>query len=146
MKRTYLYRHFDGKGNLLYVGISVNAFVRLSQHKGSGWFNSIANVTLEAFPSRDAAIKAEQAAILKEKPQHNIRHQSSSRAIEHRAPETEEYDGQKRIKELSRISGLNAAECGNLILRNLSLFTREGDIGDVVYDSYSQIVRVLLPK
>jgi hypothetical protein len=38
---TELYRHYDAEGNLLYVGISLNSVVRLTQHRqASGWFDS----------------------------------------------------------------------------------------------------------
>ena len=70
---TKLYRHFDGEGALLYVGISLNAIVRLSQHKmQSHWFDKIANVTIESFETRDAALEAETRAIQEESPKYNI--------------------------------------------------------------------------
>jgi excinuclease UvrABC nuclease subunit len=71
---TKLYRHFDAAGELLYVGISLNAVYRLSQHKDhSAWFSSISNVTIETFPTRKDALDAETTAIIKEKPKHNIK-------------------------------------------------------------------------
>lgn len=69
---TQLYRHFDDQGTLLYVGISFSAIIRLYQHKSSHWFNSIANVTIENFPTREAAIDAEIMAIQTEEPRFNI--------------------------------------------------------------------------
>lgn len=70
-----LYRHFDAEGRLLYVGISLSAVFRLSQHKSvSHWVPEIARVTIENFPSREDAIKAERAAIRSEKPLHNKAH------------------------------------------------------------------------
>lgn len=68
---TQLYRHFDGDGNLLYVGISLSAIARLGQHKTSHWFNQIATVTIEKFDSRDDALDAEFLAIKTENPLHN---------------------------------------------------------------------------
>src|SRR6516165_2240870 len=68
-----LYRHFDGNGQLLYVGISLSTVSRLSQHRhGSDWFAEIRNVTIEDFPTREAAVAAEQAAIAAEKPRYNL--------------------------------------------------------------------------
>jgi hypothetical protein len=68
-----LYRHFDNAGRLLYVGISLNAFHRLAQHKQhSHWFSRVAHVEIERFPTRMAALLAERAAIRDEKPLHNI--------------------------------------------------------------------------
>jgi hypothetical protein len=43
--KTSLYRHFDADGVLLYVGVSLWAVSRLTQHRhGSRWFHKIANV------------------------------------------------------------------------------------------------------
>jgi predicted GIY-YIG superfamily endonuclease len=61
----YLYRHFAADGSLLYVGISLCAINRLSQHKeGSHWFDH---------PDRKQALAAERAAIMRERPKHNLR-------------------------------------------------------------------------
>jgi predicted GIY-YIG superfamily endonuclease len=70
---TYLYRHFDAEGKLLYVGISLSAIGRLAQHKtASAWFDDIRNVTIEKFATRSEALDAETKAIKEEKPLHNI--------------------------------------------------------------------------
>ena len=65
---TALYRHFDADGQLLYVGISVNALIRLSQHRHAPWFRTIARVEIEWHPTREAAEAAELAAIRMEGP------------------------------------------------------------------------------
>lgn len=71
--KTQLYRHFDKDGTLLYVGISLSAIYRLSQHGDhSEWFNSISRVEIESFETREMAIEAEARAIFNEKPKHNI--------------------------------------------------------------------------
>lgn len=70
---TCLYRHFDGDGRLLYVGISLSPTYRSSQHRTrSSWYRAVANITVEWFPSRRAAEAAENAAIAQENPIHNI--------------------------------------------------------------------------
>jgi hypothetical protein len=70
---THLYRHFDKDGVLLYVGISLSAIKRLGEHKDcSHWFNSIARVDIQQFPTRQAALAAERIAISTEMPKHNI--------------------------------------------------------------------------
>lgn len=69
---TSLYRHFDAEGQLLYVGISLSVVSRLAQHRdGSPWYDQIAMVTVERFPTRGDAHAAERAAIRAEKPRHN---------------------------------------------------------------------------
>lgn len=73
--RHQLYRHFDGAGNLLYIGISLNAMYRLSQHRlQSGWFDDIARMEIENFPSRAELEQAEILAIKNESPLHNVVH------------------------------------------------------------------------
>lgn len=70
--RTALYRHFDMAGDLLYIGISLNAIARLAQHRQtSPWFESIARIEVEWFDSRQAAFDAERHAIQTESPAHN---------------------------------------------------------------------------
>ena len=72
MEETYLYRHFDKKDRLLYVGISLSLLQRLSQHKrNSHWFKKISKVVPERFASRELALEAEKKAIAEECPRHN---------------------------------------------------------------------------
>lgn len=74
-----LYRHFDGDGTLLYVGISLSAMGRLSGHRHhSEWFELIRTVTIEKYPSREEAEEAEKRAVLTERPVYNIAHSLSS--------------------------------------------------------------------
>jgi hypothetical protein len=69
-----LYRHFDFEGALLYVGVSINAINRLSQHKvAAHWFDDISKVEIENYPTREEALKAEREAIIEEKPLHNLK-------------------------------------------------------------------------
>lgn len=71
-KKTDLYRHFDADGELLYVGISLSAIGRLSQHKSTAhWADKIASVTVESFSTREQAVEAERIAIETEQPLHN---------------------------------------------------------------------------
>jgi len=72
---TELYRHFDADGQLLYVGISLSAVVRLCAHMNcSPWADQIAMLTIERHPTREAAMAAERAAVKEERPLHNITH------------------------------------------------------------------------
>lgn len=72
-KPTQLYRHYDGDGVLLYVGISLNTIGRLAQHKfESGWFNQIASITITTYQSRKEALDAEAEAIEREAPVFNV--------------------------------------------------------------------------
>jgi hypothetical protein len=76
-----LYRHFAADGTLLYVGISNNHVNRLSAHRtDSAWFPLIASITIEHFPTRADAERAEVAAILRERPIFNRQHNPLSLA------------------------------------------------------------------
>ena len=75
-EETDLYRHFDAEGTLLYVGISLSAVSRLSQHVKAtyDWTKDIKTVTIEKFDSRPSALRAERNAIKTEKPLYNKNH------------------------------------------------------------------------
>lgn len=69
---TQLYRAFDSNGVLLYVGISTNCLNRILQHKRTRiWFQRLANLTVEHYPTRELALDAECLAIRIEKPLYN---------------------------------------------------------------------------
>src|SRR6056297_1212452 len=70
---TTLYRVFSGE-TLLYVGISLSALNRISQHKRySKWFSKHppTHMTMEHFDSRVDAEGAEREAIKEERPVYN---------------------------------------------------------------------------
>lgn len=70
-----LYRHYDDKGRLLYVGVSYGAIARLQQHRAqSHWYSDIRNIAIEVFKTREKAFIAERKAIKNEKPIHNKAH------------------------------------------------------------------------
>ncbi len=72
---TALYRHFANDGALLYVGVSLSWPARTKAHsRNAQWFNQVARVEIEHFPTRDEALEAERAAIKSEHPKHNIMH------------------------------------------------------------------------
>lgn len=76
-----LYRHFAADGKLLYIGISLSAVNRLSQHsEHAPWFREIARVEIEPHPTREAAMKAEVAAIMAERPLYNKVHRFKDEA------------------------------------------------------------------
>ena len=71
-ERTALYRAYSEKGELLYVGISLSVFSRLSSHSSSSdWFNLASEVTVEWHPDRNTALDAESTAIRIEYPVFN---------------------------------------------------------------------------
>jgi transcriptional regulator with XRE-family HTH domain len=68
-----LYRHFDGDGVLLYVGITDSPAERTRGHRGTArWWLQVATITLQrGFTDRDQLLHAEQNAIANERPLHN---------------------------------------------------------------------------
>lgn len=80
---TQLYRHFDEAHQLLYVGISLSTFARLSQHRfHSSWFAKIKSVEIEHFETRAEAMAAEREAIKNESPMFNIAMKKTMAQIE----------------------------------------------------------------
>lgn len=68
-----LYRFWNKDSELLYIGISLNAIARLSQHsKDKDWYQEVASITMEHFGSREELEKAERESIFKERPRYNI--------------------------------------------------------------------------
>src|SRR5262245_13116024 len=69
-----LYRTYDADDRLLYVGISNDALNRFVRHnRTSRWMDeSITTLEIERFPSRAAAVAADQRALIEERPIFNI--------------------------------------------------------------------------
>ncbi len=67
-----VYRMFDKERNLLYVGVTGDAGQRFGDHSMKRWFPLVATIELEWYPTRKAAGRAEDEAILREKPRYNI--------------------------------------------------------------------------
>lgn len=73
--KTALYRHYDADGVLLYVGVSDVFHKRCTEHgSGSEWFSGVASSSVLWFETRAAALAAEKAAIIAERPLFNMSH------------------------------------------------------------------------
>jgi hypothetical protein len=66
-----VYRMFDQKGRLLYIGISGRAG-RFNEHATKRWFPLVSVITLEWHATHAEAILAERRAISAEKPRYNV--------------------------------------------------------------------------
>ena len=67
-----LYRHFNERGELLYVGVSLHVLTRTVQHRqGSHWFDDVTRIEIERHQSEAQAKAAEAKAIREEKPKFN---------------------------------------------------------------------------
>jgi len=83
MSQTDLYRFFNANGALLYIGISLSAVHRASQHKGDkAWWSDVSKMTVERISgTRADALAAERRAIVQEKPLHNVVHNGTRRTL-----------------------------------------------------------------
>lgn len=69
---TDLYRHFNDRGDLLYVGVSLHVLTRTVQHRqDSHWFEDVTRIEIERHQSEAAAKSAEERAIREERPKFN---------------------------------------------------------------------------
>ncbi|WP_163168117.1 GIY-YIG nuclease family protein [Arthrobacter sp. Alg241-R88] len=67
-----VYRFYDSKGDLLYVGITGNLPTRTKAHEGSKpWWKEMSSMTVAHFETREEAREAEQVAIDSERPRYN---------------------------------------------------------------------------
>lgn len=70
-QRTFMYR--AGNGELLYVGITQQANVRMAAHrKTSEWYTLATNIEYVEFPDRAAAMAAESVEIKSKRPRFNV--------------------------------------------------------------------------
>ncbi len=70
-----LYRFYNSADVLLYIGLTVNIGARFSDHRlEKPWWTEISRIALEHFPDRRSVAAAERAAIIAEKPLHNVQH------------------------------------------------------------------------
>lgn len=72
---TTVYRMFNKRNTLLYVGISNRVNARIKQHeKDKSWFQEVDRITAVNYPDRKTALDVEKHAIITEKPLYNIVH------------------------------------------------------------------------
>lgn len=71
-KPTSVYRVFDSRDQLLYVGCSTYPHARMYEHRATApWFPLAARFTVHRYRNRYAALLAEAVAIIDERPIHN---------------------------------------------------------------------------
>jgi excinuclease UvrABC nuclease subunit len=75
-----VYRLFNKRGRLLYVGCAHNPFSRIAEHRyWKHWWKEVARVQMDFFPNGRAAEKAEREAIWNENPKYNVEKYRSRR-------------------------------------------------------------------
>lgn len=75
MSTCYVYLAYDKAGTLLYVGISNTWPYRWQQHQQKPWFDEVARLDLERYPTRGEAERREVHLIRTQRPRYNIQHQ-----------------------------------------------------------------------
>lgn len=73
-RSTYLYKHWNYDGVVIYVGITANPEQRLYNHKrNASWFKEVSQVSFKKFSNRLMARTAERYSIKTDKPAYNLR-------------------------------------------------------------------------
>lgn len=67
-----MYRFFNADEVLLYIGICDEPMKRWGYHTEKQWWPTVMRFHVVWFPSRAEAAKAEEEAIVREKPRHNV--------------------------------------------------------------------------
>jgi hypothetical protein len=135
----FLYRHYDDQGNLLYVGMSLNAINRLSQHKAaSHWYCDIARVDIERHESKGAVLLAENEAILNENPMHNLK-RPTVREVKQAEKMVDDFVEQSRETLIKRVVQFNPmyspSDVASLIgisIQNVKSLIEDNKIGAIV--------------
>lgn len=69
---TFVYRAYNKKGTLIYVGITCDIGRRIAQHKADKpWWNKVEKIIIRKYRSRPEAERIERQAILKYNPIYN---------------------------------------------------------------------------
>lgn len=125
-KQSVVYRMFDAKGTLLYVGCSISPANRIPQHGAKPWWPDVVRIDVEHFASCEAAGKAEKQAIETEGALHNRmipKHiltdaqRAARRARREREQERRWAEHEKLNRETYHLKGLHCTICtwGNKI-------------------------------
>lgn len=77
-ERTALYRLYDTKGQLLYVGITSCPKTRWQTHaREKPWWPKVSRKTIEWFETRKSATRVERIEIQEEQPKYNVAHNTA---------------------------------------------------------------------
>ena len=93
-----MYRYYDAKGVLLYVGITGAGDKRRSDHAlRARWWPLVHRATFAHFKTRAAALASEDAAIRREHPLYNRTDPVAKAAFAHRASGKERGNGEGTV-------------------------------------------------
>lgn len=122
IERGQVYRFFDNRDELLYVGVTRDLGTRIAAHRRSSpWWAEAARAEVVFYDSMAAARAAEAAAIVAERPRYNVSQPTPDHVVKlHERAGTTNNDGLLRataeVERLRRLSGdqyvkLVGAEC-----------------------------------
>lgn len=137
--QTQLYFHYGVRDELLYVGISLNALYRLTQHRSySRWYKQIVRIEIENYPTREKAMEAEREAIRTRFPKFNITHSKSKKVSEFMTTtETESRDKIFKFwaaKPIQTHLNMNEISFSELVDKNAWLDRLEGNFRQADYN------------
>lgn len=113
MTKTALYRHFNAKGQLLYVGISDCLSARDKHHvHTSHWHDLVTYTETQWCLSREHALDLERVAIRHERPKYNVAH---SKPVEKKPAFP---DLLSEIERTRSITGLSKPDFGRAVLND----------------------------
>jgi len=146
--RSAVYRLYGYSGTLLYIGVGNTPFGRFDQHaRQQYWWPEVHHATMEWFPDRASAERAETAAIKAEKPLYNLRSSTTrkNRAADMPPEESLLFDAEHLLEACSlqdpnygRVTKIASkaialVTCGNADSRSIRDFHR------LVRDCWSRI-------
>lgn len=73
-----LYRFYDARGTLLYIGRTAGIGIRVARHRyQKNWWPSVVRIDIEHYRDKASVIDAERVAIRREGPLYNVVHRTT---------------------------------------------------------------------
>ena len=121
MSKTALYRHYGENYTLLYVGVTINPYIRIAKHKNnSEWYEEIRSITFEWHETRDDALAAEAIALSTEDPIYNINGRYTIVPQDGTHPEAKQFYTPQEIASMLQLS-----------TKRMNALLRDGEIKSV---------------
>lgn len=101
----YIYRVYDRRGRLLYIGCTTSVSTRLAYHRtGADWWPRARDWRVRLYPSIERAQAVEARAIRRLKPEFNVIHQVDERERMARAPGFGWISRERRAAKLAELA------------------------------------------